>query len=304
MKYTNTLLFILLTILSSCSITKQSNSKEITPPNSIKIGANFYFDKTEISNIDWKEYLFWIKNIYGENSNEYRSALPNGINKVTDEIEGLSENETYFNSPEFSYHPLIGVSQAQAKAYSKWRSDRVFEAMLIQANIISINRNQTKDDHFTTTKYLNGEIKKLDQAKKLKYYPEFRLPSKLEWTKVASFNDSIYDDFNASCTNKKCRESLLSYPEIWIRTDEGSATRPVSESYLKRTYNLIYNLRGNVSEWLAEEGFSAGGSYRESSIQLKQDKFQETNHNPNQWTGFRNICTWIEIKNANENVKK
>jgi hypothetical protein len=46
------------------------------PPGTIKISDNLYFDKTEITNIDWREYLYWVGKVYGTNSDEYNKAIP------------------------------------------------------------------------------------------------------------------------------------------------------------------------------------------------------------------------------------
>ena len=36
------------------------------PPGTIKIEENLYCDVTEVSNLEWKEYMLWAKRKYGE----------------------------------------------------------------------------------------------------------------------------------------------------------------------------------------------------------------------------------------------
>ena len=36
-----------------------------TPPGTVKIGENLYFDKTPVSIIAWQEYVFWTAKEYG-----------------------------------------------------------------------------------------------------------------------------------------------------------------------------------------------------------------------------------------------
>ena len=62
---------MLATILS-CSVPEKltdSNYHLIkTPPNGVRVADNFFCDKTEMTNIDWLEYMFWTKRIFGGNS--------------------------------------------------------------------------------------------------------------------------------------------------------------------------------------------------------------------------------------------
>ena len=43
------------------------NTVQCQPPGTLKIGKdNFYFDRTEVTNIGWQEFLYYQKNKYGE----------------------------------------------------------------------------------------------------------------------------------------------------------------------------------------------------------------------------------------------
>jgi len=220
---------------------------------------------------------------------------------MTENLEGLNESEVYFNNYEYNFYPLLGVTQEQASAYSKWRSDRVFEGMLIQSKIISINTNQTKENHFTINKYLNGEIEKKKTDIELNYFPEFRLPSREEWMEISERADMLFNEFKSNCRNKKCNECIEEYPIIWMRKGDGLVTRKVAGNYMKNKYDLIYNIKGNVSEWIDISGNSAGGSYKDSQNQLDAGKFEETNLKANNWTGFRNVCSWKNVKIFHKN---
>ena len=47
-----------------------------TPPGTVKVTDKFYFDKTEVSNVNWREYENWNMRTYGKNSDEYINSLP------------------------------------------------------------------------------------------------------------------------------------------------------------------------------------------------------------------------------------
>lgn len=41
------------------------------PPNTVQVGNNLFVDETEISNIDYKEYLYWVNEIHGATAKKY-----------------------------------------------------------------------------------------------------------------------------------------------------------------------------------------------------------------------------------------
>ena len=42
--------------------------------------SSFYMDETEISNIHWLEYMYWVKRVYGDDYPEvYRNVLPDTL---------------------------------------------------------------------------------------------------------------------------------------------------------------------------------------------------------------------------------
>lgn len=93
------------------------------PPGTTKIkGVDFYVDKTEVTNKDWAEYILFIKNHYGINSNEYKEALPDS--SVWYSV--YSGKIMSFHNP-FADYPVVGISYEQAVQYCKWRSKQVNE---------------------------------------------------------------------------------------------------------------------------------------------------------------------------------
>jgi gliding motility-associated lipoprotein GldJ len=92
--------------------------------------ASFYIDETEVSNVDWLEYLYWIKRNYANDAEYYYNALPDTLVWR----QPLSYNEPYVNNylrhPAFQDYPVVGVTWEQANAYCEWRTDRVNEDIL------------------------------------------------------------------------------------------------------------------------------------------------------------------------------
>ena len=93
--------------------------------------ASFYMDETEVRNVDWREYMYWIQRVYPTHPEVYKAALPDTL-VWRDE---LSYNEPYLENylrhAAYSEYPVVGVSWIQADKYCKWRTDRVNERILV-----------------------------------------------------------------------------------------------------------------------------------------------------------------------------
>ena len=73
--------------------------------------SSFYMDETEVRNIDYREYLFWTRNTFGETYPEvWKRALPDTL--VWREELAFNEPlvETYLRHPAFDDYPVVGVN--------------------------------------------------------------------------------------------------------------------------------------------------------------------------------------------------
>lgn len=157
----------------------QNLSTSFTPPGTIQIDTNLYYDECEITNMDWIEYLFWLKKIFGESSEEYLSALPLNC-----------EYEIPFNHPELRKDPITGITQKQAEQYSHWRSDRVFESLLLRHKIIFWDTAQNSANYFTIERFYQGLLTNRISDVSVDYYPEYRLPTLEDRKKILQFAES------------------------------------------------------------------------------------------------------------------
>ncbi|MGB0176285.1 MAG: SUMF1/EgtB/PvdO family nonheme iron enzyme, partial [Owenweeksia sp.] len=86
---------------------------------------SFYIDENEVTNVDYREYLYWLKRVfdYDYYPEIFNSALPDTLvwrDKLSYN-EAMVEN--YFRFPAYNFYPVVGVSWIQAMKYCSWRTD-------------------------------------------------------------------------------------------------------------------------------------------------------------------------------------
>lgn len=168
--------------------------------------SSFYMDETEIANVSYREYLYWLGRAYSNDLPEIVSAaLPDST--VWRTPLGYNEPyvQNYLRHAAYNNYPVVGVNWYQASDFCKWRTDRVNEIILIKEGALKPNWNQTGEDVFTTETYMNGQYQgTLGDKKNLKrdldkngagtrsyqladgiFMPSYRLPTEAEWEYAA-----------------------------------------------------------------------------------------------------------------------
>jgi len=276
--------------------------------------SSFYMDQTEVSNLDYLEYIYWLNRIYG-------SDYPEMINRALPDTlvwrNSMSYNEPmveiYFRHPAYRDYPVVGVSWLQANDYALWRSDRVNEMLLIEAGILEFDPNQDKDNHFTTDGYLDGSYtgivlkgiedpnpKSLTGERSVRMedgilLPKYRLPTEAEWEYAAlglignSSNERIterrsypWDTDNLRSSNKDYTGKFVAnfkrgkgdYMGVAGSLNDGATFPAPVTSYWPNDFGL-YNMAGNVSEWVLDvyrplsfEDFNDQNPYRGNAENL------------------------------------
>jgi formylglycine-generating enzyme len=255
-------------------------SKWDNSPRRITV-ASFYMDESEVSNQDYREYLFWLSRVYPNDRGKVNAALPDTLQWR----EALAYNEPYIQNylrhPAYSDYPVVGISWEQADAYCSWRTDRVNENILVSKGIITLDLNQSGENVFTTDTYLAGMYqgsagpRPQEEGRPVRWedgilLPKYRLPTEAEWeyaalglignTEGELLTDRKMYPWNGAHLRVDSRKNKGRMQTNFTRgrgdlmgiagalNDNADIAAPV-KSYLPNDFGL-YCMAGNVNEWV------------------------------------------------------
>ncbi|MBR5832557.1 MAG: SUMF1/EgtB/PvdO family nonheme iron enzyme [Bacteroidales bacterium] len=251
--------------------------------------SSFYMDETEVRNVDYREYIYWLNRAYGSEYPEYvRNAYPD-TNAWREKLRYAEPMvEYYFQTPNYNDYPVVGVSWEQASAYCIWRSNRVNEKIAIDAGILPLDftdlrgesafqtdvyfaglyRGETKQEMENLDPAAGGEPRRVNKADGI-FLPNYRLPTEAEWEFAAlgmvgaMVDGRIVEHRVYPWNGQSVRSAEKDYYGQFLanfkrsRGDNMGVAGDLNDGYVYtapvRWYFPndygLYNMAGNVSEW-------------------------------------------------------
>ncbi len=280
-----------LVLIEGGSFTMGSNAENLTYdwdniPRRVTV-PSFYMDQTEVSNLAYLEYLYWLSRVFGQ---DFQAVVRNARPDTLVWREKLAYNEplveNYLRHPAYHDYPVVGVTWVQANDFCLWRTDRVNEMILISEGYLDFDPDQKNRDNFNTDAYLAGQYTGLVNKPKANLdpsstgerainmmdgilLPKYRLPTEAEWEFAALglIGNTIYERIverriypwngNILRTDQKkyygsfvanFKRSSGDYMGVSGNLNDGADLPAPVGSYWPNDFGL-YNMAGNVAEW-------------------------------------------------------
>ncbi len=267
------------------SFEKRSPKERLCKTNETEVQVNsFYMYQHEVSN---GEYMEFVNDIKKADIGLYNKMLPDS----TVWSDKLSFNELYvqyyFRHPAYSNYPVVGITHEQAEYYCKWLTE-------------TYNKEEKRKFRNATfelpdvTQWISaakgGGLKLNENGKWMANFnviPQINIGRQSQ-----SGSDTIVNMEYAESKWVYLRSNPLEYNENYY--PNSYITTPVI-SYLPNNYG-VYNMFGNVEEYMKEEGITKGGSWRDTGYYLQidvEEKYDSTNYTSAE-RGFRFV---MELNN-------
>ncbi len=268
-------LFSILLLTYTSWLAKKPEPLQLLNCSKVK-GDYLWFSKTEVSNMSYREFLYFVQPKLSEK--EFKALLPDTLawNKVLGNSDPYINY--YFRHPAYSQYPMVCITKKQAEEFCKFLTE-------------VLNEKFHKDPNCTYQRII------------------VRLPTTEEWTYAAigglsPYNEYPWDGKDVLFTSGKyqgsARANFLKTNEAFEGVSGGAGASGnvdvfvPDKSYWPNGYGL-YNMSGNAAEMVANEPIAMGGSFRDPHDQIKVTSSQSFK-SASPLVGFRYVVEIQEFK--------
>jgi hypothetical protein len=179
--------YLLVVVVALLCISARRPRADVIPPGTVVVSDSLFVDVAPMRNLDYLEFLYWTKRIYGTQSATYRSILPDTSIWLNADSTLHQLRDTYLRHPVYRNCPVVGVSRKQAELFAKWRTDRVAEFILIQQGILDWDPGADSTTCFKLDDYLKGMQQAQNVAAQFPSFPVYTLPDTADIKIITSF---------------------------------------------------------------------------------------------------------------------
>lgn len=260
------------------------NIDNINKENYHPLSKNTFIGITEVNNKDCNSFLEY----YSGDVSMESLAIKNNL-WVDNEMNlpmGLMNKDLYHSTKKWETHPVVNISQQAAKTYCEWlteqynsNSDREYKKVVF--------RLPTEKEWIKAFKKVKNKI---DVQTEQLHYSEQYPCKKRKLNEEEKKLEAIRDDYKGA------------NPEKFIKMAEVDMSKVVNDyparpvAFFREKYEApIYNLVGNVSEWLNEDEQVIASNWNvKNDKSIKELIASNKAESPSPLIGFRIIMEVIE----------
>lgn len=251
------------------------------PPSCVHLTKNIFIDEAEITNIDYQEFLFYVK----------RDSTEESFNKIIPQLRVYDHNDAdYYTSSQYRFFPVVGLTYEQAKEYCKWRSQFV-------TNLYKTEYKKNVNFKFRLPTETEWELAASNGLNKMKYQYGVEKVQTISLKVNSKASEFLFDKIlttknEEEVTKDIVQDGLIKDLPFNVKRDLPYFlqfdTPYYTYSFYRNDYG-IYNMIGNVAEMVEENGVVKGGSFRDG---LSNSKITDRRNydSPTDDIGFRCIC--------------
>lgn len=257
-------------ILILCSIIigmGQAKKKSAFPPGFILVAGKenigpFLISENPVSNYEYLLYTEWLRKIFIDYPEIYLGAKPKSEDPSILYPHNDPYSSSYFGHPAYADYPVVGVNWTQAMEYCSWKTDRLNEAILVEAGGMDWQKQLSTswdENNFNTEAFINDQYWFSQMPKKNQEYFRFhKSKNGKDWERI----------------NENYASSKINSPDLYPGLVYGGRlpTEEEWDYFMSGKYN-------SQTKWFAEASYGEMAKYLNINPGMVQE-YGKNRNNP------------------------